>query len=103
MSERYGNIVGWGKYLPSNVITNADLEQKIDTSDEWIFNRTGIRERRVVTPDENTSDMAVAASRDALDMAGVRALDLGLIIIATSSPDYLTPPVSSQVQHAIHF
>lgn len=101
MSERYGNIVGWGKYIPSNVVTNADLERMVDTSDEWIFNRTGIRERRVVAPDENTSDMAVAASRDALEMAGVRARDLGLIIIATSSPDYLTPPVSSQVQHAL--
>ena len=101
MSERYGNIVGWGKYVPSNVITNVDLEQKIDTSDEWIFDRTGIRERRIVSPGENTSDMAVAASKDALEMAGVRARDLGLIIIATSSPDYLTPPVSSQVQHAL--
>jgi 3-oxoacyl-[acyl-carrier-protein] synthase-3 len=101
MSERYANIIGWGKYTPEQVLTNADLEGMVDTSDEWIFSRTGIRERRIVSPTENTSDMAIAASKDALAMAGVRARDLGLIIVATSSPDYLTPPVSSQVQHAL--
>ncbi|MCK5634966.1 MAG: beta-ketoacyl-ACP synthase 3, partial [Anaerolineales bacterium] len=101
MSERYANIVGWGKYTPEQVLTNADLERMVETSDEWIFKRTGIRERRIVSPTENTSDMAVAAARDALALADVRARDLGLIIVATSSPDYLTPPVSSQVQHAL--
>lgn len=101
MRIRYGNIVGWGKYVPSRVITNADLAARIDTSDEWIVQRTGIRERRVVSEGETTSKMAVEASRAALDMAGVRAKDLDLIIVATSSPDYLTPPVSSQVQHAL--
>lgn len=101
MPERFAAITGWGKYVPSKVITNADLEKTLDTSDEWIIQRTGIRERRVVGPDENTSDMAIEASRHALQMAGVRARDLGLIIVATSSPDHLTPPVSSQVQHAL--
>ncbi|TET99043.1 MAG: ketoacyl-ACP synthase III [Anaerolineales bacterium] len=101
MSERYANIVGWGKYTPEQVLTNADLERMIETTDEWIVKRTGIRERRIVNPTENTSDMAVAAARDALAMAEVRARDLGLIIVATSSPDYLTPPVSSQIQHAL--
>lgn len=101
MSERYANIVGWGKYTPEQVLTNADLERLVETSDEWIFKRTGIRERRIVSPTENTSDMAIAAARDALAIADVRARDLGLIIVATSSPDYLTPPVSSQVQHAL--
>jgi len=101
MSQRYGNIVGWGKYVPSRVITNAELERMVDTSDEWIRARTGIRERHVVAPGENTSDMAVAAARQALEMARVHPRDLGLIIVATSSPDYLTPPVSSQVQHAL--
>jgi 3-oxoacyl-[acyl-carrier-protein] synthase-3 len=101
MGQRYGNIVGWGKYLPSRVITNQDLEARIDTSDEWIVQRTGIRERRMVSEQETTSQMATDASWEALDMAGVRARDLDLIIVATSSPDYLTPPVSSQVQHAL--
>jgi len=101
MQKRYGNIIGWGKYVPSTVITNADLERMVDTSDEWIRARTGIRERHVVAKGENTSDMAIAAARDALAMARVAPRDLGLIIVATSSPDYLTPPVSSQVQHAL--
>lgn len=101
MSERYTNIVGWGKYIPEKIVTNADLEGMVETSDERIVKLTGIRERHIVSPGQNTSDMAVAAARDALEMADVRARDLGLIIVATSSPDYLTPPVSSQVQHAL--
>jgi 3-oxoacyl-[acyl-carrier-protein] synthase-3 len=101
MSEWYGNITGWGKYVPERVVTNADFEQRLDTSDEWIFSRTGIRERRFAADDENTSHLAVAASRDALKMAGLLPQDLELIIVATSSPDYLTPPVSSQVQHML--
>ena len=101
MAQRYGNIVGWGKYVPERVLTNADLERRVDTSDEWIVSRTGIRERRVVSEGETTSGLAIEASRQALEMAGVRARDLGLIIVATPSPDYLTPPISSQVQHAL--
>jgi len=101
MGKRYGNIVGWGKYVPPKIITNKDLEKMVDTSDEWIYTRTGIRERHIVSDGETNSEMSIAASRDALEMAGVRARDLGLIIVATSSPDYLTPPISSQVQHAL--
>jgi len=101
MSPRYGNIVGWGKYVPERVLTNADLERMVDTSDEWIVSRTGIRERRIVSEGETTSQLAVKASLQALEVAGVRARDLGLIIVASSSPDYLTPPISSQVQHAL--
>ena len=99
--RHYGNIIGWGKYVPPKVITNADLEKTLDTSDEWIVARSGIRERHIVSEGENTSQMSIAASRDALDMAGIRPKDLDLIIIATSSPDYLTPPISSQVQHGL--
>jgi len=97
----YGNITGWGKYVPSHVITNADLEKTLDTSDEWIVTRTGIRERHIVEEGESTSQMSIAAAKDALEMAGVRAKDLDLIIVATSTPDYLTPPISSQVQHGL--
>ena len=99
--KRYGNIIGWGKYAPPRVITNADLEKTLDTSDEWIVTRTGIRERHIVKEGESTSQMSIAAARDALGMAGVRPKDLDLIIVATSTPDYLTPPVSSQVQHGL--
>lgn len=101
MSQLYGNIVGWGMYVPQRVITNADLEKMVETSDDWIVERTGIRERHVVAEDEQTSQMAIAAARQALKKANLRASDLDLIIIATSSPDYLTPPISSQVQHAL--
>jgi 3-oxoacyl-[acyl-carrier-protein] synthase-3 len=101
MTERYGNIVGWGKYVPEKVITNFDLEKMIDTSNEWIVQRSGIHERHVVNEDEQISEMATAAGRQALKMAGIRPRDLDLIIVATSSPDYLTPPISSQVQHAL--
>jgi len=99
--KRYGNIIGWGKYVPSRVVTNADLEKTLDTSDEWIVARTGIRERHIVEDGESTSQISIAAATEALDMAGVHAKDLDLIIVATSSPDYLTPPVSSQVQHGL--
>lgn len=99
--KRYGNIIGWGKYVPKRVITNADLAKTLDTSDEWIVTRTGIRERHVVGEGENTSQMSIAAAREALDMAGVRPKDLDLIIVATSTPDYLTPPISSQIQHGL--
>jgi len=101
MTERYGNIIGWGKYVPERVLTNADFVKTLDTTDEWIVTMTGIRERRIAEENENTSQMSTAASRDALKMAGVNAKDLDLIIVATSSPDYLTPPVSSQVQHML--
>jgi len=99
--KRYGNIIGWGKYIPPKVITNADLEKTLDTTDEWIVARSGIRERHIVGEEENTSQMSIAASRDALNMAGIHPKDLDLIIVATSSPDYLTPPVSSQIQHGL--
>ncbi len=98
MAQRYADLTGWGKYVPERVITNADLEKLIDTSDEWIVQRTGIRERHIVSEGQTTSQISVAAAREAMEMAGVRPRDLDLIIVATSSPDYLTPPVSAQVQ-----
>jgi 3-oxoacyl-[acyl-carrier-protein] synthase III len=101
MAQLYGNIIGWGKYVPNQVITNDDLAQRVDTSDEWIVARTGIRERHIVSDGETASGMATAAAREALDVAGIKSRELDLIIVATSSPDHLTPPISSQVQHAL--
>jgi 3-oxoacyl-[acyl-carrier-protein] synthase-3 len=101
MQPRYATIIGWGMYVPERVVTNDELAQIIDTSDEWIRTRSGIRERRFVAEGETTSTMSTAAARAALDKAGIDANDLDLILIATSSPDHLTPPVSSQVQHAL--
>jgi len=95
---RYGRITGWGKYVPPQVLTNFDLEKMVHTSDEWIVTRTGIRERRIAGDGETTLTMSVAAARQALERAGLRASDLDLILVATSSPDYLLPPVSSMIQ-----
>ncbi len=99
--ERYAKIAGWGKYVPERVLTNADLEKMVDTSDEWITQRTGIKERHIRSEKDTNSSMAVAASIPAIEMAGLTAKDLDLIIVATSSPDYLLPPVSSQIQHML--
>lgn len=98
IQERYAKISGWGKYVPDKILTNDDLAQMVDTSDEWITSRTGIKERRIRTEKDTNSSMAVAASKPAIKMAGLKSEDLDLIIVATSSPDYLLPPVSSQVQ-----
>jgi 3-oxoacyl-[acyl-carrier-protein] synthase-3 len=95
---RNSTITGWGFYAPERVVTNDELAETLDTSDEWIRTRSGIRQRHVAGPDEYTSTMSVAASEQALARAGVDAHDVDLILVATSSPDYLTPPVSSQIQ-----
>jgi len=96
--KRYGRITGWGKSVPERILTNHDLEQMVDTSDEWIVTRTGIRERHIAGEGETTSTMSVEACRQALERAGVGPEEVDLIIIATSTPDYFCPPVSSMVQ-----
>jgi 3-oxoacyl-[acyl-carrier-protein] synthase-3 len=85
------SITGLGCYVPKRVVTNDELSKMVDTSDEWIIERTGIRERRVAEPDEALSDLCLPAARDALDQAGVRAADLDLIIVATVTPDMFFP------------
>ena len=97
----YASLIGWGHYAPDRVVTNDDLAALVDTSDEWIRSRSGIRERHFAEPGQPTSDLCLHASRDALEVAGITASDLDLILIATSSPDYLVPPVSSIVQHEL--
>ena len=94
----HASITGWGHYAPSNVVTNDDLAQHMDTNDEWIRSRSGIRERRFAEEGETTATMSVESGRRALDRAGIAPNDLDLILVASSSPDYLPPPVSSQVQ-----
>jgi 3-oxoacyl-[acyl-carrier-protein] synthase-3 len=91
-------VLGCGSYLPRHVLTNLDLARKVDTSDAWITQRTGIRERRIAAPGERTSDLAVAAARDALDAAGVDAQSIDLIILATSTPDNTFPAAAVSVQ-----
>ncbi|PJF30921.1 MAG: 3-oxoacyl-ACP synthase [Candidatus Thermofonsia Clade 1 bacterium] len=101
MPERYAKITGWGKYVPERVLTNADLEKMVDTSDEWITTRTGIKERRIRNENEQASDFSVKSALPALKMAGITAKDLDLIIVACSSPDYLVPGVATIVQHKL--
>lgn len=98
MTQLYGRITGWGKYTPERVVTNHEIAQTVDTSHEWIVERTGIHERRVAGPHEPTSMMAVRATQDAMKVAGIKPKELDLIIVANSSPDYFLPPVSSQIQ-----
>ncbi|RME97061.1 MAG: ketoacyl-ACP synthase III [Chloroflexi bacterium] len=101
MLQSYSQISGWGKYVPEKRLTNFDLEKMVDTSHEWIVQRTGIEERRVAAKGETGGDMALAASRQALETAGLKPTDLDLIIVATSTPDYFVPALSSTLQAAL--
>jgi 3-oxoacyl-[acyl-carrier-protein] synthase-3 len=94
-------ITGTGSYAPERVLTNADLEKIVDTTDEWILSRTGIRERRIARPDETTSDMGAEAARRALAKAGVGAEQVDLIIVATITPDMGFPNTACFVQSKI--
>lgn len=90
-------ITGWGMYAPERVMTNDELSTIVDTNDEWIVSRTGIRERRIAADDETTATLSVHAARDALAVAGVDAAEVDLIVLATCSPDYLMPATACLV------
>lgn len=93
-----GRITGTGSYLPEKVLTNADLEKMVDTDDDWIVTRTGIRQRHIAADDEATSDLAFHAATEALDAAGVAAEEIDLIIVATTTPDYPFPSTAALLQ-----
>jgi len=97
----HATITGVGAYLPERVLTNRELESMVDTSDEWIVTRTGIRERRIVAEGESTSTLGAAAAKAALLDAGLVATDIDLIVVGTSSPDHLFPSTAALVQRAI--
>jgi len=94
-------ITGTGIYVPDKILTNADLEKMVDTSDEWIISRTGIKERRVASEDQATSDLAIEAGREALNSAGLKAKDIDLIIVGTSTPDTIFPSTGCWVQKGL--
>jgi len=94
----WSRIVGTGSYLPSRIVTNAELATRLDTSDEWIRTRTGIRERHIAEPDQTSSDLALEASRAAIAAAGIGPEELDLIIVATSTPDYIFPSTACLLQ-----
>lgn len=97
----YTKIIGTGSYLPAQVRTNADLEKMVDTSDEWIVTRTGIRERRIAAPDETVATMGFQAAERALEMAGVDKNDIGLIIVATTSGSHAFPSSACMIQNML--
>lgn len=100
-SIRSVSVVGVGSYVPPRILTNTDLERMVDTTDEWITSRTGIRERRLAAPNETTSDMACEAARRALSAAGLTADDIDLIIVATMTPDMQFPSTACLVQEKL--
>jgi 3-oxoacyl-[acyl-carrier-protein] synthase III len=97
----YSVITGWGMAVPEKVMTNADFERIVDTSDEWIMTRTGIRERRIANAEETPALFATRAAQQALDCAGIQPTDLDLIIVATVTGDYTFPATANLVQHAL--
>ena len=97
----YSRIAGTGSYLPEKIVTNADLEERLDTSDAWIRERTGIRQRHVAAAGETTSDMALIAARNALDVAGLAPVDVDLLIVATTTPDQIFPATACIVQRKL--
>ena len=94
-------ILGTGSALPRRVVTNAELAERVDTSDEWIVERTGIRQRHIAEPDETTATLATAAARAALADAGLTPADIGLIVLATATPDNTFPATATKVQNAL--
>ena len=95
---RYSRIVGTGGYLPEKVLTNHDLERMVDTSDEWIRSRTGITQRHIAADHEMASDLALHASRKAMEAAGIKAEEIDLIIVATTTPDMIFPSTACILQ-----
>lgn len=101
MTQIYSRILATGSALPERVLTNADLEKFVDTSDEWIRERTGIRQRHVAAEGETTGDLATLAAQRALDAAGVKASELDLIVLGTTTPDIIFPSTACLVQHRL--
>lgn len=101
MTLKSTKIIGVGKCIPQNVVTNDDLAKVVDTNDEWISTRTGVKQRRIASTDETATTLAVKASLDALGFAGIEGKDLDLIIVASSTPDYVFPSTACEVQAAL--
>lgn len=99
--SRTVSIIGTGSYVPERILTNAELEKTVETTDEWITSRTGIKERRIAAPDEPTSAMAANAARNAMEQAGVTAEEIDLIIVATVTPDTFFPSTACHVQRIL--
>ena len=97
----YSRIVGTGRYLPEKIMTNADLEKIVDTTDEWIRTRTGVERRHVCAEDQTTSDMCIEAAKVAMDDAGVKPEDIDMVIAGTTTPDLIFPNIATIIQHKL--
>lgn len=97
----FASITGVGAYLPERVLTNQELESMVETTDDWIVSRTGIRERRIAGPNEASSNLGSAAALAALEDAGITAAELDLIVVGTASPDHVFPSTAALIQHSI--
>lgn len=100
-TPRYSRIIGTGGYLPEKILTNHDLEKMVDTSDEWIRERTGIRQRHIAADDQTTADLAEAAARAALESAGIGVDEIDLIVVATTTPDKIFPSTACLLQQRL--
>src|SRR5712692_8116258 len=98
MKRPVAELAGTGRYVPERILTNADLEKMVDTSDQWIIERTGIRERHIAGPDESIACMANAACLQVLEAAGVSVEEVDAIVVGTASPDRLLPPQACDLQ-----
>ncbi len=97
----FAKIAGTGSYLPKRILTNAELESMVETTDEWIVARTGIKERHIAAEGEFTSDLACQAAKNAIESAGINATDIDLIVVATTTPDKIFPSVATMVQNKL--
>lgn len=100
-ATRQARIVGTGVYLPKNILSNRDLEKLVDTNDEWITSRTGIKERRIAGPDEFPSTMGAIAAKKALEAASLKAVEIDMVLAATMTPDYQSSSTAALIQHLI--
>ncbi|MDE3091380.1 MAG: ketoacyl-ACP synthase III [Chloroflexota bacterium] len=98
---RYAHIIGWGKYVPPNILTNDDLAKTVDTTDKWIREMTGIAQRHIASAKESTALLAVHAAREAIEVADVNPHDIDLVIVATATPEYMFPATACLVQDAL--
>lgn len=98
---KYARIISTGSALPERLVTNADLEKQVDTSDEWIRTRTGIRERRVANAEETSGELGYRAALQALETAGIKAAELDLIVVGTTTPDIIFPSTACLIQHRL--
>ncbi|MBB5206800.1 beta-ketoacyl-ACP synthase III [Chiayiivirga flava] len=100
-AQVFSRIAGTGSYLPDNIVTNADLEQRVDTTDEWIRERTGIRQRHIALPGQTTGDLAYEAALRALEAAGVAASEIDLLVVGTTTPDVIFPSTACLLQNRL--